>query len=208
MSGLSFRPRPIDISKPIPIIRADSEDYEEIIKLAVTVPKIATGMDPEDEEVCPCTLPRLARACTAAPAMTTAHTRSCTHSTCSTQPRVRGGRVVVVVVVVWWTLLQEKHIQEAIKRSLHAQANPSDYAIPTPTFKIVEEPDEPPFERKTSYIHFHGALSCLWLTPGSSGACPGLCMAATRRREELNRGFVTCSAHSRRAGHDRGVRSG
>ncbi len=51
MSGLSFRPRPIDISKPIPIIRADSEDYEEIIKLAVTVPKIATGMDPEDEEV-------------------------------------------------------------------------------------------------------------------------------------------------------------
>lgn len=51
MSGLSFRPRPIDISKPIPIIRADSVDYEEIIKLAVTVPKIATGMDPEDEEV-------------------------------------------------------------------------------------------------------------------------------------------------------------
>lgn len=99
MSGLSFRPRPIDISKPIPIIRADSEDYEEIIKLAVTVPKIATGMDPEDEE--------------------------------------------------------EKHIREAIKRSLNAQANPSDYAIPTPTFKIVEEPEEPPFERKTSYYHFH-----------------------------------------------------
>jgi hypothetical protein len=51
MSALSFRPRPIDISKPIPIIRDDCEDYEEIIKLAVTVPKIATGMDPEDEEV-------------------------------------------------------------------------------------------------------------------------------------------------------------
>lgn len=50
--------------------------------------------------------------------------------------------------------MQEKHIQEAIKRSLNAQANPSDYAIPTPNFRVVAEPDEPPFERKITYISY------------------------------------------------------
>ncbi len=49
MSGLSFRPRPIDINKQMPIIR--EENVGEDIGVFRSVPKIATGMEPEDEEV-------------------------------------------------------------------------------------------------------------------------------------------------------------
>lgn len=55
--------------------------------------------------------------------------------------------------------MQEKHIQEAIKRSLNAQPNPADYAIPTPTFKVVAETDQPNFEQTVSYISYHSTSS-------------------------------------------------
>ena len=82
--------------------------------------------------------------------------------------------------------VQEKHIREAIKRSLNAQANPSDYAIPTPTFKIVEEPEEPPFERKTSYIHFHGTH-----TPHTR-----ICRHTTHTTRTRTRTHNACKAHN------------
>jgi hypothetical protein len=44
-------------------------------------------------------------------------------------------------------------------RSLTAQPNPTDYAIPTPTFKEVPEIDPPDFDRKTSMIRYNGALA-------------------------------------------------
>jgi len=49
MSNLTFRPRPLDIHKQMPIVRTDADfDYEGVSR---SVPQMPTGMDPEDEEV-------------------------------------------------------------------------------------------------------------------------------------------------------------
>jgi len=52
MNSLSFRPRPIDINKSIPIIRKEiDEDEAEPSGLALrSLPLMPTGMDAEDEE--------------------------------------------------------------------------------------------------------------------------------------------------------------
>jgi len=49
-SNLAFRPRPIDINKPLPIIRQEVEDEDVPTGISRSVPKMPTGMDPEDEE--------------------------------------------------------------------------------------------------------------------------------------------------------------
>jgi hypothetical protein len=49
LSNLAFRPRPIDVNRPIPIIRHEIED-EESAGVSRSVPKMPTGMEHEDEE--------------------------------------------------------------------------------------------------------------------------------------------------------------
>lgn len=48
-SGLSFRPRPIDVDKKVPIVRRDVE-LEEPEGISRSVPEMPTGMEAEDEE--------------------------------------------------------------------------------------------------------------------------------------------------------------
>lgn len=51
MSGiinLQFRPRPIDINRPLPIIRGAINEQEGCVR---GVPSLPTGMEPEEEEV-------------------------------------------------------------------------------------------------------------------------------------------------------------
>ncbi|KAL6047693.1 putative High mobility group protein B3 [Balamuthia mandrillaris] len=97
MSGLTFRPRPIDITKLMPIVRADfSEDG-----VHRGVPQMPTGMDPEDEE--------------------------------------------------------EKHIQEAIERSLSTSQAKAEAEIPTPTVVTVEswfKEKVQPFHPPEAYIAY------------------------------------------------------
>ncbi len=51
MAGLSFRPRPIEPLIPIPIrIGLDDED-EDACAITRTVPRLATGMEEEEENV-------------------------------------------------------------------------------------------------------------------------------------------------------------
>jgi hypothetical protein len=53
ISGLSFRPRPIDVNKTIPIIRKELEveDPELTGVISRSLPLMPTGMEAEDEEV-------------------------------------------------------------------------------------------------------------------------------------------------------------
>jgi hypothetical protein len=48
MSNLAFRPRQIDVNKPLPIIRQEIEDDESGVSRSV--PKMGTGMEHEEEE--------------------------------------------------------------------------------------------------------------------------------------------------------------
>ena len=52
MSGLSFRPRPIDVNRHIPIIRKEieGEDVELTGVISRSLPLMPTGMEAEDEE--------------------------------------------------------------------------------------------------------------------------------------------------------------
>lgn len=52
INGLSFRPRPIDVNRSIPIIRKelDEEDIETTGVVARSLPMMPTGMEAEDEE--------------------------------------------------------------------------------------------------------------------------------------------------------------
>lgn len=52
INGLSFRPRPIDVNRSIPIIRKelDEEDVETTGVVARSLPMMPTGMEAEDEE--------------------------------------------------------------------------------------------------------------------------------------------------------------
>lgn len=52
MAGLSFRPRALDINKQIPIIRKDIEQ-DGFSSIARSVPEFGTGMEEEEEKVCP-----------------------------------------------------------------------------------------------------------------------------------------------------------
>lgn len=53
MSGLPFRPRPIDVNKQIPIIRQDLEevDADDIEFAESRLPQMPTGMEAEEEKV-------------------------------------------------------------------------------------------------------------------------------------------------------------
>jgi len=52
MSALPFRPRPIDVDKPLPIIRHDLPELEvqDLIETARTLPQMPTGMEAEEEK--------------------------------------------------------------------------------------------------------------------------------------------------------------
>lgn len=57
MSNLSFRPRPIDVNRAIPIFtdadaeELDDRDYGSVSGLSRSVPQMPTGMEAEEEEV-------------------------------------------------------------------------------------------------------------------------------------------------------------
>jgi len=50
----SFRPRPIDLNKPLPIVKTtkDLKHDEDNVAVARALPAMATGVDPTEEEVC------------------------------------------------------------------------------------------------------------------------------------------------------------
>lgn len=51
MSRPSFRPRPIDLNKPLPIIKSSKDlRHEDDVLVSRTLPAMATGMDPAEEE--------------------------------------------------------------------------------------------------------------------------------------------------------------
>jgi hypothetical protein len=50
MSGTSFRPRPLDVNRPIPVIRKEVED-DDMITISRSVPELPTGMDMAEEAV-------------------------------------------------------------------------------------------------------------------------------------------------------------
>jgi hypothetical protein len=52
MSNLSFRPRPLDVTKPIPIIRKELEEDPYDAAIGRTVPLMPTGMEEAEEAVC------------------------------------------------------------------------------------------------------------------------------------------------------------
>jgi hypothetical protein len=49
MAGLSFRPRQIDIDRPLPIFRREMEGEQSLAMISRSVPEFSTGMEKEEE---------------------------------------------------------------------------------------------------------------------------------------------------------------
>ena len=52
MAALSMRARPVDNSKPLPILLAEDVDLKEATSVQRSLPQVSTGMEKEEEEVC------------------------------------------------------------------------------------------------------------------------------------------------------------
>ncbi len=50
MSGTSFRPRQLDVNRPIPVIRKEVED-DDMMTISRGVPELPTGMEMAEEAV-------------------------------------------------------------------------------------------------------------------------------------------------------------